>query len=398
MSWTKSKNLLLFTISIALSLLIAEVGIRFVRPMITYSELTKLIGSYYAPDQNNTFTIKKNYQGYESTMDGRGLAIVTTNSEGFRSTREANAISSNILIIGDSYTFGVYVNDDETYPSIIEQTLNVPEKFRVINAGYTSGHETDQQYSWFQRNFSKIKPKIVVWGVFLGNDIFGISPQYWSEKNSEGLPVKYINPNIYVDSFGRIRAKEFNPLNTVNTQTYYKIPVLRELHLWIAANRVLDRVKRVFETDDGKEISKGGYIASNWNHIYGEYSDEFLQKEDIFLKLLNSANQICEENGCKFVVALHPINFMVQANLMNKVIPNNEFFGLEPTYYQRLGAKLKDMDIKYIDIHKNMIASPGTYFPKNGEVHYDSNGNKFAGELIANYLLKEFPSILKSEN
>lgn len=400
MSWIRSKNMLLLMISIVLSLLISEAVVRYFNPQTTYSEMIKKIGSYYAPSEKNTFTIRKNYSGHLPTADGRGLASVTTNSEGFRSTKEPETNSSNILVIGDSYTFGVYVNDSETYPSIIEQSLNLPENYRVINAGYTSGHETDQQYSWFHQNFAKLKPKVVVWGVFLGNDILGINPNFWSKLNSAGLPLEYVNPNIYVDEFGVRRSKEFNPLNTINAKSYYKVPVLREMHLWILAGKAFARAKEASTKTNKtyKNKSSLGYIASHWNHIYGTYSDEFVWKEELFLQLLNSAKQTCEKNECKFVVALHPINFMVHPELMAKVIPSNQFSDLEPLYYKRLGTKLKEKNINYIDIHEHMIATSEIYFPNNGEVHYDLNGHKFAGELIANYLKKNFSDSLINGN
>lgn len=105
MNWIKPKIILTLIISIMLSLFFAEVFIRYLKPQRTYSEMLKLVGSYYAPDDKITFTIQKNYSGFEPTMDGRGNTVITTNSEGFRATKEPTTDKlSNILVIGDSYT------------------------------------------------------------------------------------------------------------------------------------------------------------------------------------------------------------------------------------------------------------------------------------------------------
>lgn len=51
---------------------------------------------------------------------GRYVSI-TTNADGLRGRRELDPSKQKVLVLGDSYTFGVYVDDDETYPAILNQ-------------------------------------------------------------------------------------------------------------------------------------------------------------------------------------------------------------------------------------------------------------------------------------
>tara|TARA_B110001450_G_scaffold244099_1_gene255920 strand:- start:282 stop:1268 length:987 start_codon:yes stop_codon:yes gene_type:complete len=322
-------------------------------------------------------------------MDGRGQVVVSTNSEGFRATREPANDLSNILVIGDSYTFGVYVNDDETYPSIIDKSLGMETSTRVLNAGYTSGFDTDQQYAWLQQNFKIIKPRVLIWGVFLGNDILGIRPSAWRDLDHRGLPKSYYNQNIYVDNFGYIKSIYANSLNTVGIEFIYKIPVLRDVHIAVAVGKLIDKIKNYFS------YAKTGYSPNGFNniylkHIYGRYDPEFIEKETLFIKLLVSARDLCENNNCKFLIALHPINFMVDNRHLKKILINNDFEGLEPVYYDRLGEILTNNEIEYINLYDHMKNSDQKFFPDNGEVHYNFTGNEFAGNLIADYIKENF--------
>ena len=112
------------------------------------------------------------------------------------------------MILGDSYTFGVYIADENTYSSQLSNLINKKYNYEVINAGYASGHNTDQQYSWFS-NFIKKNgcPEIVILGFFLWND-FAINKKSWKEKDNEGLPIKFIDESIYVDTKNFLRSKK----------------------------------------------------------------------------------------------------------------------------------------------------------------------------------------------
>ncbi len=146
---------------------------------------------------------------------------------GFRATEEPFKGARNVLVIGDSYTFGVYVNDNETYPSVMSAHLKkVEPSIRVVNVGYASGFETDQQYAWFQRYYEKINPEVVVWGVFLGNDITGINQAAWKDRNFDGLPLMYLSDDLTVSEDGHLVNRK-QGIDTVGVEGIYKVPVLR---------------------------------------------------------------------------------------------------------------------------------------------------------------------------
>ena len=107
------------------ALLLAEGAVRLWRPQITYSKLLNRVGNYYRASTENTFGLQPNFRGSEPSMAFPGRQVkVSINAAGLRG-RELDPSANKIIAIGDSYTFGVYVGDDETYPAVLERLVMV---------------------------------------------------------------------------------------------------------------------------------------------------------------------------------------------------------------------------------------------------------------------------------
>jgi len=96
--------------------------------------------------------------------------ILNTNSEGFRGTaehaHETQDGIARILILGDSFTFGDEVSDDETYAHYLQELLPDAE---IINLG-VHGYGHDQMLIVLQETGIKYRPDIVILG-FLPMDM-----------------------------------------------------------------------------------------------------------------------------------------------------------------------------------------------------------------------------------
>jgi len=102
---------------------------------------------------------KKNYWGTEVTIKEYGIR-----SNG----KEEMPVSSStppILTVGDSFTFGDYVSNHESWPAILERLLGQ----KVINAG-VFGYGIDQSYLRAEQLIEVFEPKMVIFG-FHPNDI-----------------------------------------------------------------------------------------------------------------------------------------------------------------------------------------------------------------------------------
>ncbi|HET7292745.1 MAG TPA: hypothetical protein VFM88_09980 [Vicinamibacteria bacterium] len=98
-------------------------------------------------------------------------ASVQTNSLGFRD-REYPADkggSFRILGLGDSFAFGVGVEEPMAYLARVEEALR-PERVEVINAGLV-GAGPDTEARLLEDVGPRLRPDLVVLGLFVGNDM-----------------------------------------------------------------------------------------------------------------------------------------------------------------------------------------------------------------------------------
>lgn len=118
----------------------------------------------------------RNIPNWKATTFGKALTI---NSLGMRD-REYETVKPpgvrRILVLGDSYTWGYGVADDEIYTEILEAALNAPNddphegvSWEVLNTG-VSGWGTDQQYLYLKEEGLRFEPDIVVVAFFVYND------------------------------------------------------------------------------------------------------------------------------------------------------------------------------------------------------------------------------------
>lgn len=96
---------------------------------------------------------------------------VTTNSQGLRMASDLVFPSEKqrILFLGDSFTFGPYLNDHDTYPALLAKADDTKD---FINAGI-SGYTVTDEASLFSERAKYTEPDITILQV-LDNDIGGL--------------------------------------------------------------------------------------------------------------------------------------------------------------------------------------------------------------------------------
>jgi hypothetical protein len=89
----------------------------------------------------------------------------TTDSRGFRNRNEPERV--DVVLIGDSYVEGHYVDDHQTLAVALEELSGLA----VANLGQ-SGYGTLQELEVLQRFGLPLQPKLVAWFFFEGNDLY----------------------------------------------------------------------------------------------------------------------------------------------------------------------------------------------------------------------------------
>jgi len=104
----------------------------------------------------------------------RGI-LAHVNGQGFRDSevgpREPGTL--RILAIGDSFTFGTNVADDEPYPQVLESLLAASARrpVEVINTG-VPGWGPVQYAAFYEHDGRALAPDLVLVGVYVGNDAY----------------------------------------------------------------------------------------------------------------------------------------------------------------------------------------------------------------------------------
>jgi hypothetical protein len=161
-------RLLLLGFSLGAGLLIAEVAVRLVRPQAVMTVSRGL----YVPDPPRRYRLQPGFQGTVSNrveFDTR----VSINREGLRGPEIGPKASGTlrVLVLGDSFAFGVGAQGDETYPARLQEILRSRGiRAEVLNAG-APGYGVPDETAWFERWGKPLAPDVVLVTVFIGNDL-----------------------------------------------------------------------------------------------------------------------------------------------------------------------------------------------------------------------------------
>lgn len=161
-------RLLLLGFSLAVSLLIAEVAVRLVRPQAVMTVSRGL----YVPDPPRRYRLQPGFRGTVSNrveFDTR----VAINREGLRGPEigPKSPGTLRVLVLGDSFAFGVGAQENETYPARLQEILRSRGvRAEVLNAG-APGYGVPDEAAWLKRWGKPLDPDVILVTVFIGNDL-----------------------------------------------------------------------------------------------------------------------------------------------------------------------------------------------------------------------------------
>lgn len=163
-------NVLLLAATLVALGLVAEGVMRLVTPDSVQVRLM------HRPDDERGYRLVENYEFTHRTSEFS--VPVRINAEGLRDReypRERDPRVFRILALGDSFTFGVGVRSEDTYPKVLEGLLNGSSAARgrttyeVVNAG-VEGYGPEQEYASLKGLLGRYQPDLVIVGLY-SNDV-----------------------------------------------------------------------------------------------------------------------------------------------------------------------------------------------------------------------------------
>ena len=383
------KIFLIYILIILILILISELFLRIYtkngtktflgKRLYNYDTYKEYLPNYFEPDKDQVFKLRKFKKKLLSFQDNSAYEVEIINFKGVNvrkgglNLEKTNNEIKNILLIGDSYTFGVYLDEEFTISNNLKNFLELEnQNYNVINAGYASGFDPDQHYVFLKKNIKKFSPDLVIYGLYPGNDFINYDKSRWSVKDRHNLPVKIVNNTLNVKD-GIIYNKNQNSSNVVGSKLS-SVPILNKSFFYVTIIRFLE--KKFFPIfNKNLKFDDPFPILLNQNFKFSNELNELT-------KITKGMKRISNQNKAKFIVLYNPSNFEIY----------NDFLPSKKNYIRDLPNILKktynEINIHFIDPTDALKKSKLPTYPKNGEVHYNKNGSRVVAEKIFNYLNK----------
>lgn len=356
----KLKDGLLLIVSLLIGLVLIETGLRIWNPGLAKPEMVQIhrasphFGWELTPGAHG---VGRRGEGYRINSSGlRGSEIAVKKHPG----------TYRIVAIGDSFTFGMAVDQQETFPERLGAFLKRANlNCEVINCGVI-GHNMWQHCETLKRKALAFSPDLVILALFF-DDISGYAPphkkpgewQKFSPFRKKKLPS--IMSNIYL----------YNFLNNTDELIKYRYRY-REGH---------DYLKSIEERK--KDIGSPNIRDANYRAMAGE-----LEKEDSegFSHTLKRFVSRCREKGAKILVVIIPDSIQLNE------VELQGFNRLVQDLCERMQVPFLDMT-PVLESQKDL--SSLYLFPI--DAHNSPKGQRIIGETIGKKIL-EMKEVLRSPN
>lgn len=358
------KNLLLLLASILISLLFAEAVIRLTEERLGYSWM------YRVPDAVLGWRLKPNTSYFNQIKEG--TVKVTYNSNGWRDVEHSQEKETpgaiRIAVLGDSFMEAYSVGNNDYFARQLENLFNEESaQAEVLNFG-VGGYGPLQYYLAFIHEAKPYRPKLVLMGLYLGNDIANVSFELESMR-VDGLKV---DSRPFLDSGDQHQFK----IHIKNYDRAVRNYKFRSVFLSSALNRAAHRVYKervvpVFSRREKKTEEFGEQLNLDTCKAYVRAWDTV---ERIFRKQKSET----EKTNATFVIFSVP-------EMVFFTNPQKDRCSGAPSQenLSRLASKL---NIPYIDLYpdfKNEINNHGiSSVFRTDDLHWNEKGHALAAQAV----------------
>lgn len=256
-------NLGLTLASLSLSLLIAELLLKWFWPQpYLYPRFA------YSAELGHTCYPNTRYEHHDADTS----IYYQTNALGWRGNLPEEGARKRLLLLGDSYTFGMGVNDGQEFASLLAQSLS--DSVEVLNLG-VPGWGLSQEIRQFYMLAEELKPAMVLI-CFFHNDLadnFRNKVSYVDEEGAVRFAPATFNGNMLKRFLSKSMIQKSQLYNLLRLTLYNRVKANEEL-----------RATEHYQTQAGLGFKE------KQQHFYARLLDAFardLQRRDIRLLLFS---------------------------------------------------------------------------------------------------------------
>ncbi len=240
-----------------------------------------------------------------------------------------------VLVIGDSLTFGIGLNYNDIYTTLLEKNLKKSENVEIIKAG-VGGYEFSQEYQFYKDELYKYNPDMVIIETSIGD--LSIPDIQHFKKNFE-----FYGTDLEQDSKFRVFIKKVCHSCVF---AYYK-----------------------FKSHDD---TFGSHFFQPWEN--SSLTDGY------YNSLLELKKELDEKNTT-LVLVYFPLNWQFE----------NSAYSSKANYLPQDKLKLitSKENISFFDLQP-YLDSPGyeKYYQKNSNIYLNSEGSRLVAKILYNNLFK----------
>jgi lysophospholipase L1-like esterase len=372
---SRGANLLVLLVSLVVAAAAAEIVVARFFPQPTMNRVLADAPRIFSESDLFPYDLTPNARSAHVTREFR--TPISINSLGYRDDEfEADkSARARVLVIGDSFTFGYGCAADEAYPNVIEARLNEamgPGSVEVINAGFAACNYPDTYYLYLKERGLDLDPDLILVGLFVGNDFdHGLAGEHaWPSVDEEGLPLRIENTLFRVDDGYWVSRRPI---------LRYRLPLVRNSHL---AQVLISALKRA-------RPSAPVMLFNQWMYRR-EYADRTLEAVEKVENLLAATADLARARGVPIVFLIIPTR--------EQIHPERYGFESHPFMVdcdlekpQRVvGRILEDRGLSAFDLLPAVReASEEASLYYDLDQHWNSRGQRVAGEAIAAFLLDQ---------
>lgn len=384
------KTAITLIVAVALSFVVAETALRLVRP----GGQAGLLIKRFAESERGKFTRYDPLLGWVGKPGAEddfewpdAKHLVKQNEYGFRGSAYpfGRTAKERLVVLGDSFTWGFGVEDDEIFTSIIERETK--GRVEVVNLG-VSGYGTDQEYLLWRELGHKWKPDRVLLLITFVTDIAdNMDPKRYDYNKPffviKGDALELTNvpvPRNPAEKSARARGETSGPVTRLLSRSAL-------VNALVSAALKVDAIRTHFESKGLVPKRQSGY---EWEYLL--YSPNFNATTkpawDKLFKLTAAINADVNSGGSKLFVAVVPSIIEVYPELWAEYLKSPSLpdgIALDARApIDRVAAWCAANSVGFIDLLPALAEEakkdPYLYYPVN--IHWTKRAHEIAAERI----------------
>ena len=345
----------------------------FIFDIIVSNFFLKITNTKCYKIEKQFYELKKNCVGRQQFKSSFPVIKITTNEMGLRSNKIGKRFlkDNNILIFGDSFTFGVGIEYENTYVGLLEKRL---KDYSFYNFGVGSYSPSMHLYRLEEAIKNNLMPKKII--LFLDlTDIYDEGKR-WKNKNNSLKPSLSYNQIETSQVKRKFKHKNLQISVMLASKINYNLRILR--------NRIGKSINKKNKSEKVKTSFQGSFTYTpikNLNKVF--WTEEIFYKGiDKIKDKIKRISNIAKNNDSEFFLVIYPWSETL-------------VYGQKSFNWEKFGKNLcSEFDCNLINTFNefreekdnNVNWYSDLYFI--GDEHFNDGGNLFMADILQDKIFK----------